>query len=145
MKKTLRYLLSMIAVVSVLSLSAQTPNYGTLHKQQPSNGQYVNPGQTAQLPSVPFNSTSAGYVRSCSKLPSAIETGVVTTYDAPANAPSRPRRVIDGDDDDDEDKPSGWDDPMKDPIGDVMWPLVLMALSYMAVRVARKRKGAVSK
>ena len=125
MKKTLRYLLIVMGLVSVLSISAQA---------------------LAQKPEVEMQSTSV-MVSTGSNLPSAATTGAVVTGEqpgtyTPANAANtgmhRARK--------------GWgeggsdrEEPYPDPIGDAVWPLVLMALSYMAVRTARKRKGAVSK
>ena len=34
---------------------------------------------------------------------------------------------------------------MEDPLGDAAVPLMLLAMAYMAVRIMRKRKGALSK
>ncbi len=125
--KALRYLLIVIALLSVLSVSAQ---------------------MLAQLPEATMHSTSA-MVGSGSNLPSAASSGAVVTGSSlgsysPANAPSRPRRVI-GDDDKDDKETGGWDDPMKDPIGDAALPLALMACAYLIVRATRKRKSAMSK
>ena len=114
MKKSLRYLLSMIAVVSVLSVSAQT---------------------FAQQPEAQMQSTSV-MQGSGSNLPNAAVQGVSTTYDnslPDKRNVSGPRR----------ERPGDWVDPY--PIGDAVLPLMLLALSYMVVRTARKRKGAVSK
>ncbi|MBR0065558.1 MAG: hypothetical protein IJQ06_08205 [Paludibacteraceae bacterium] len=36
-------------------------------------------------------------------------------------------------------------DPYATPIGDAVVPLMLLAMAYMAVRIMRKRKGALSK
>ena len=125
MKKTLRYLLIVMGLMSVLSISAQA---------------------LAQKPEVEMQSTSV-MVSTGSNLPSAATTGAVVTGEqpgtyTPANAANTGKRRV----------RKGWgeggsdrEEPYPDPIGDALWPLVLMALSYMAVRTARKRKGAVSK
>ena len=34
---------------------------------------------------------------------------------------------------------------MEDPLGDAAVPLMLLAMAYMAVRIMRKRRGALSK
>ena len=132
--KALRYLLIVMGLMSVLSISAQA---------------------LAQQPEVYMQSTS-GMVYSGSQLPSAAAQGTyvtgttIGTYNpANVNGPHRAKK---------EDNPGGGfnpgggepgpgdnSEPWEDPLGNVMWPLVLMALSYMAVRTARKRKGAVSK
>lgn len=132
--KALRYLLIVMGLMSVLSISAQA---------------------LAQQPEVYMQSTS-GMVYSGSQLPSAAAQGTyvtgttIGTYNpANVNGPHRAKK---------EDNPGGGfnpgggepgpgdnTEPWEDPLGDVMLPMMLLALSYMAVRTARKRKGAVSK
>lgn len=129
--KTLRYLLNMIAVVSVLSLSAQTPNYGKPYKGQETQSVYT----TAQMPAATMGTVDAAYMHSGSSLPMAAQSGVTTTYDR-NNAPSRPRKGADGEDTPPVD-PHG---PMEDPIGDVMWPMMLLACAYVLYRYVRTRK-----
>ena len=139
MKKTLRYLLSMIAVVSVLGVSAQTPRYGTLYKGQGSAYVYASAQFVPDMPTATIGSTNSEYMQTGSTLPSAIKTGVVTTYDSEQEPSHRnfsgPRR----------ERPGDNTDPMKDPIGDAVVPLMLLAMAYMAVRIMRKRRGALSK
>ena len=118
--KALRYLLMVVAMVSVLSVKAQS---------------------TTQLPQVQMQSTSV-MVSSGSTLPQAATTGAVLTGETPgtysaAGHHGHIRRGID--DDDENDKPSGWEDPYKDPIGDAVWPLALLACAYLIIRVGRKR------
>ena len=120
--KALRYLLMVVATVSVLSVKAQS---------------------TAQLPEVQMQSTSV-MVSSGSTLPQAATTGAVLTGETPgtysaAGHHGHIRRGIDGDDDND--KPSGWDDPYKDPIGDALWPLLVLASVYALLRVYRRKRS----
>ena len=120
--KALRYLLMVVAMVSVLSVKAQS---------------------TAQLPEVQMQSTSV-MVGSGSALPQAATTGAVLTGETPgtysaAGHHGHIRRGIDGDDDND--KPSGWDDPYKDPIGDALWPLLVLAAAYALLRVYRRKRS----
>ena len=120
--KALRYLLMVVAMVSVLSVKAQS---------------------TAQLPEVQMQSTSV-MVGSGSTLPQAATTGAVLTGETPgtysaAGHHGHIRRGIDGDDDND--KPSGWDDPYKDPIGDAVWPLLVLASVYALLRVYRRKRS----
>ena len=128
--KALRYLLMVVAMVSVLSVSAQ---------------------MYAQLPEATMHSTSA-MVGSGSNLPSAASSGAVVTGSSlgsysPANAPGKPRKTESNpgggfnSDDNDNDR----DEPWKDPIGDAALPLALMACAYALLRATRKRKSAMSK
>ena len=126
--KALRYLLIVVAMLSVLSVSAQ---------------------MLAQLPEATRHSTSA-MVGSGSALPSAAANGAVVTGEqpgtySPANAPSRPRRAKMGENDWEDDEFSETDEPWKDPIGDAALPLALMACAYLILRATRKRKRAMSK
>ena len=117
--KTLRYLLMVVAMVSVLGVYAQG---------------------TAQFPEATMQSTST-MVGTGSSLPQAAVSGTTLAGETPgAYSPGRAghiRRV--GEDE-------GWeDDPDPDspgepfPIGDVFWPLMLLACAYLIVRVARRR------
>ena len=128
--KALRYLLIVVAMLSVLSVSAQ---------------------MYAQLPEATMHSTSA-MVGSGSNLPSAASSGAVVTGSSlgsysPANAPGKPRKTESNpgggfnSDDNDNDR----DEPWKDPIGDAALPLALMACAYLILRATRKRKSAMSK
>ena len=113
--KALRYLLIVMGLVSVLSISAQA---------------------LAQQPQVQMQSTS-GMVYSGSQLPSAAVQGTyvtgatVGTY-SPANA-SGPNRAKRGDDWEDDD----WGDtgdPYPTPLGDAAWLLMLAAAVYGVYR-----------
>lgn len=121
--KTLRYLLMVVAMVSVLSVKAQS---------------------TAQLPQVQMQSTSV-MVGSGSTLPQAAATGTYVTgstvgsYSPAKIHPGQPRRA--GEDDGFEDEtPDEQDEPF--PIGDAVWPLALLACAYLIIRVVRARKRA---
>lgn len=117
--KALRYLSIAVAILSMISVRAQE-----------------NTTEWGRLPEAQMQSTSV-MQGSGSTLPSAAVTGVSTTY-SPAKAPNGPRRAID--DGDDEDKPEGWDDPYKDPLGDAMLPLALLAIAYGAGCMVYKRR-----
>lgn len=118
--KALRYLLIVMGLVSVLSVSAQT---------------------LAQQPETHMQSTSV-MVSSGSALPQAAVTGVMVTGSeigsySPAKS-SKPKREVGGGGStaDDED-PDGPEEPF--PVGDAMWPLMVCALAYLIIRVGRKR------
>ncbi len=117
--KALRYLLMVVAMVSVLSVKAQS---------------------TAQLPEVQMQSTSM-MVGSGSALPQAAVTGVYTTYDnaqAGRHGNLRNGTFNPGE----EPGPDEGDnsEPWEDPLGDAALPLALLALAYAGVRVFRKKR-----
>lgn len=99
--------------------------------------------QWGQKPVIEMRSTSA-MAYSGSTLPQAAATGVTLATVADVETSTRPyhpghiRRGID--DDDKEEKPEGWVDPFKDPLGDVLWPLMLMAMAYVVYLKSRKKK-----
>ena len=124
--KALRYLLivMMLSVASVMFVTAQN---------------------LAQQPQAEMKSTS-GMVYSGSQLPSAAATGTITTgsklgtYETAGNAagPSG-RRKIGGGNSGGGSGPTNPDDPWATPIGDAVWPLMLLACAYLIVRAARRR------
>ena len=120
--KALRYLLIVMGLMSVLSISAQT---------------------LAQQPETHMQSTSV-MVSSGSALPQAAVTGVMVTGSeigsySPAKS-SKPKREVGGGGStaDDED-PDGPEEPF--PVGDAAWPLMLLALIYTSVRAFRRRRA----
>ena len=120
--KTLRYLLIVIGMVSVLGLYAQG---------------------LATKPEAQMRSTS-GMVYSGSTLPQAAATGTyvtgttVGTYTPAKVHPGKIRKDVGGggttEDEDDPDDPG---EP--NPLGDVLWPLMLCALAYIIVSVVLRR------
>ena len=118
--KTLRYLLMVVAMVSVLGVYAQG---------------------TAQFPEATMQSTSS-MVGTGSTLPQAAVSGTTLAGETPA-AYSPAGRIghirktdSDGDGWEDEEDPENPGEPF--PIGDA-WPLMLLACAYLIVRVARRR------
>ena len=134
--KTLRYLLSMIMVLSVLSLSAQMPRYGKPYKPVHKQARYSAASIEVQAPTATIGSTGSEMMSSGSSLPQAAVTGTTTTYDR-HNAPGGPRRVGEDDGFEDEDDPDNPGNPF--PLGDAAWPLAMCALAYLIIRVARRR------
>ena len=138
MNKTLRYLLMAIAVLGVLSVNAQTHQYGVAHKASQEQTAYsvqVNP----QMPTATMDYRHSNYMTSGSTLPQAAIDGPTTTYDESNNSHHKGHIRRAGEDE-------GWeDDPDPDnpgepfPIGDAAWPLMLLALAYLIMRVVRKR------
>ena len=112
--KALRYLLIIMGIMSVLGVSAQA---------------------LAQKPEAQMQSTSI-MAGSGSTLPQAAATGVSLSSGQNQEAPTPPKNIRKG-------RPGDWTDPYKDPLGDVLWPLMLLAGVYLIVRVARKRSRAL--
>ena len=127
MKTTLRYLLMVVAMVSVLGVYAQG---------------------LAQQPEVTMQSTST-MVGTGSSLPQAATTGVYVTGSTPASySPAgRPGYIRKGASEEDKEDPDTPPEdphgPMEDPIGDAALPLALLAGVYALMRVIliRKRAG----
>lgn len=125
--KALRYLLIVAAMVSFLSVCAQG---------------------LAQRPEAEMQSTST-MVGSGSTLPSAATTGAMLTGEAPgtytpAKAPKGPRRGWgsgEGGSGGESGEPGDWHEPWEDPIGDAMWPMMVLALVYgVWCRVYRRKR-----
>ncbi len=122
--KALRYLLIVVAMVSVLGVCAQS---------------------TAKLPEPMMQSTST-MVTTGTTLPFAAAEGTYVTGSTPGTyspAGGRPGHIrkSDGDWEDDELTGEHTENPWKDPIGDA-WPLALLACAYLIIRVVRARKRA---
>ena len=116
--KTLRYLLIMIGLVSVLSVCAQ---------------------DLAKQPTPEMRSTSA-MVSSGSALPQAAVTGTRTTYDTQPGRTGNARKTVGGDGFEDDPDPDAPSEPF--PIGDGLWPLLVLALgyiTYLSLRCAYKK------
>ena len=128
--KALRYLLMVVAMVSVLGVKAQS---------------------TAQLPQAQMQSTSS-LMYSGSALPQAAVTGTYVTGStvgsySPAytTGPNRPIKTgINGGGEPGSGTggPPDRPEPYEDPIGDAVWPLALLACAYLIIRVVRARKRA---
>ena len=112
--KAMRFLLIVLGLSTVLTLSAQS---------------------FAEQPVVQMHSTSA-MMGSGSELPQAAITGTYTTYSSGSGSsfsPRGPQRSLE--DDDQEDKPDGWDEPFDEPVGNVPWLLMLLLALGYALRV----------
>lgn len=148
MKKTLRYLLMAIAVLGVLSVSAQTHQYGATHysshEQTVYTGVHVNP----QMPAATMDYRHSDYMTSGSTLPQAALDGPTTTYDQNNSSGGHKGHIRKGwgtgggGEPDPGGEPGDWDDPYADPIGDAGWPLMLLALAYLGVRIFLNKKRA---
>ena len=143
--KALRYLLIVVAILSVMGVSAQTPQYGKLYNPQHSFVRAANTPVDAQMPAATMGSIDAGYMQSGSSLPMAAQSGVTTTFDR-NNTPSRPRKGWGSGEGGEPGsggeggEPGDWHEPWEDPIGDAMWPMMMLALVYAIYKVSRMRR-----
>lgn len=134
--KTLRYLLIVIGVLSVVSVAAAT--FGTTYQPQRRGIQYSQ--HYAEMPTLTMSSTGSVMMKSGSALPMAAVSGITTADDYAPSGPRRAKRDVGGggtteDGDEDPDNPG---EPA--PIGDVLWPLMLMALAFCGVVYLRRKK-----
>lgn len=114
--KTMRYLLSVIVILSVTTLSAQN---------------------LSQYPTAQMQSTSC-MAYSGSTLPQAAITGTHTTYDSPTGGPRRAKKDDDPFGGQTIEDVSGPQQPGT-PIGDAVLPLMLLTIGY-AFFIAWRRK-----
>ena len=117
--KAMKFLLIVLGLASVLSISAQT---------------------FAEQPTVQMHSTSA-MMGSGSELPQAAVTGVSTTYTSngvgSSYIPTGPQRSGDGDDT----PPSDPEGPMENPVGDTPWVLMVLLVAGYAIYIARRQRA----
>lgn len=119
--KAMRYLLSVIVILSVTTLGAQN---------------------LSQYPAVQMQSTSS-MVSSGSTLPQAAITGVHTTYDSPTGGPRRSKKEVDPFGEETIGDVTNPQQPST-PIGDGTWFLMFMAMMF-GLFIAMKRKKVGSK
>ena len=123
--KTMRYIAIIIAILSILNVSAQ--NF-------------------AQLPEIKMHSTS-GMVCSGSTLPSAAIEGTYVTGTMPGTYTpadiqgSGPRRIGGSGSGTGGNGAEETTDPFEDPLGDAAIPLALLALGYMAYLTYKTSKS----
>lgn len=129
--RTLRYLLVLIAITGAISVSATATQYGNTYQPKYDQSQYNPGGSYTQMPSINMQSTSV-LQGSGSALPQAAVTGSYTAEEAQsASMKSGPRRG----------RPGDWTDPYKDPLGDAIIPLTLIAFAYVCVCALHKKRA----
>lgn len=112
--KAMKFLLIVLGLASVLSISAHT---------------------FAEQPVVQMHSTSA-MMGSGSELPQAAVTGVSTTYTSDgvgaSYIPTGPQRSG-------ENRPGDNEEPFDDPVGDTPWALMLLLAGGYALRISLRK------
>lgn len=133
--KTLRYLLIVIGVLSVVSVAAAT--FGTTYQPQRRGIQYSQ--HYAEMPTLTMSSTGSVMMKSGSALPMAAVSGITTADDYAPSGPRRAKRNVgDGGTTEGDEDPDNPGEPM--PLGDVLWPLMVMALAFCGVVYLRRKK-----
>ena len=140
MKKTLRYLLMTIAILGVLSVKAQTHQYGATHYSNHEQAIYTGVQVNPQMPTATMGYTNSDYMTSGSTLPQAAVTGVTTADGQESSGRNGHIRRGLGDGDDDVTIPDDNANPDATPIGDAAIPLMLLTCAYLIIRV-RRAKG----
>jgi len=118
--KTLRYLLIAVAMVSVLGIYAQS---------------------FAQKPEPKMQSTS-GMMYSGSNLPQAAATGATLAEEPRVQSSGRPGHIRRDENPFGDQTIENTDNPNEPgtPLGDVFWPLMLLACAYTCLRVFLKKR-----
>ena len=138
--KTLRYLLMAIAMLGVLSVNAQTHQYGATHYSGHEQAIYTGVQVNPQMPTATMGYANSDYMTTGSTLPQAAVTGVTTAEgQASSGRNGHIRTGLGGGGESGEpggDRPEPW----ADPIGDGLIALMLLACAYLIIRV-RRAKG----
>lgn len=124
-----------IGVLSVVSVAAAT--FGTTYQPQRRGIQYSQ--HYAEMPTLTMSSTGSVMMKSGSTLPMAAVSGTTTAEDYAPSGPRRAKRDVgDGEATEGDEDPDNPSEPM--PLGDVLWPLMLMALAFCGVVYLRRKK-----
>ena len=132
--KTMRYILGLVAVLSVLSLSAAT--FGTPYQAPKRRPVYITQTGTP-MPTATMSSMDAAMMSSGSTLPMAAVSGTTTANDYSPAGPNRAKKEDDYEDDPDPSVPVN-----PNPLGDAALPLILLACVYICARAFLRRKRA---
>ena len=133
---TLRYLLSLIAILTVVNISAAT--YGKPYQPQQRGSRYAM--NYSQMPTQSMSTLNASMMNSGSALPMAAVTGT-TSADDYTSPSSRPRRVGENEGLETGETPKEPEEPDV-PLGDEVLPLMLCAIVYAAwIAIKRRRKA----
>ena len=134
--KALRYILSLIAILSVVSVAAAT--FGKPYQPQGHGVQYAS--SYTQMPTLPMSSTGSAMMKSGSALPMAAVSGTTTADDYTPARSSRPRRVEGSGTEDGDADPDAPGEP--NPLGDAMLPMMMLIGAYCGFVALRRRKAA---
>lgn len=131
------YRLAMIGLVLGLAMTMQAVDYKNVYKHSVVSHQYSDNGIEAATPSTGFRSTSAysGQWNQDAQQSLLNTDGSVNTEAYMGG----PRRVGGSPSSGGGTGTPGGDLNNQQPLGDILWPLMLMAMMYAAVRVFRRK------
>ena len=135
MYSDMKRLMMILMAAALVALPAMAQSFGSKRSVEPD--QQAAQNYTAE----PFRSTSAMQTSGSAYSPNPTLSTDGTAYN-PAdvnglnNNPRQPRRSFG------ENQDAGTTTDTSSPLGDAVWPLMLMALAYMGLRVFRARKRA---
>lgn len=140
--KTIKYILLICCISCSTILMASTysvaPTSVISHRLNHSENANAIGYGTIQAPTVQFESTSTMEMSGSSLFNSESDMIIGSNNPNQGKGTNGPRRIIDEEDNDE--KPDGWQEPFDDPLGDAVLPLLLLAAGYV-VLVARKRRA----
>lgn len=131
--KATKIIAILVSIICVLNV-AQAATFGTTYQPQRRGIQYSQ--HYAEMPTLTMSSTGSVMMKSGSTLPMAAVNGVYTTE----NHSRGPRRIGGSGSGTGGNEAEETTDPFEDPIGDVLWPLMLMALAFCGVVYLRRKK-----
>ncbi|MBO7457235.1 MAG: hypothetical protein J6T71_05380 [Paludibacteraceae bacterium] len=135
-RNTLSILL--IALLALGAMQASAVDYQTKYKGTMYNVQSTA-SYGAAVPATTFQSTSAYASSEWAENPMLNSDGTINEgayMGGRNNAPGGPRRIVNPDDEDEDDKENGT------PLGDALIPLFFLAIAYGGWRFLRRRKEA---
>jgi hypothetical protein len=135
--KALRYILSLITILSVVSVAAAT--FGKPYQPQGHGVQYAS--SYTQMPTLPMSSTGSAMMKSGSALPMAAVSGTTTSDDYTPARSSRPRRVEGSGTEDGDADPDAPGEP--NPLGDAILPMLLCAAVFCGAIAIRRKRSAI--
>ncbi len=133
--KALRYIVSLMAILSVMGMSAAT--YGTHHQPQYRRVVYRQAEIRADMPMATMMPVNSVVMQSGTTLPLAAATGVSVAEDSPTFNKGPRRMKMEEDEFEDEKEPEVPINPF--PLGDGIVPMMVMAVAF-GLFVYRRRK-----
>lgn len=135
-RNTLSILL--IALLALGAMQASAVEYRNCYRSM-QNMEYRAQTVSVSAPAATFQSTSAYASEEWAENPMLNSDGTINEgayMGGRNNAPGGPRRIVNPDDEDEDDKENGT------PLGDALIPLFLLAMAYGGWRFLRRRKEA---
>ena len=134
------YRLAMIGLVLGLAMTMQAVDYKNQYKHSVISHQYSDNGiEAAATPSTGFRSTSVYSSQMAERGQSLLNDDGSVNHEAYMGGPRRIGETPTPGGGGQPGTPGDPNDENQQPLGDVLWPLMLMAMMYAAVRVFRRK------